>query len=190
MPVVIGAQPQSNFTDPIGLLVDCHRRIERFLGVLSEVAAQTRGGKLSDEQRTALATALNYFRDAAPKHTEDEERTLFPRLRRLAGPQISAALARVEELERDHARADKAHAEVERLGRAWLNSGSLSGRESAALSALLADLAGLYREHIAIEEREVFPAAAAALSGAERESAGAEMAARRGLSAAAARPPR
>jgi hypothetical protein len=34
MPVQIGAQSHS-FSDPTGLLSDCHRRIEMFLGTLS-----------------------------------------------------------------------------------------------------------------------------------------------------------
>jgi hypothetical protein len=38
MPVQIGAKTQ-NFTDPTGLLSDCHRRIEMFLGTLETVAA-------------------------------------------------------------------------------------------------------------------------------------------------------
>src|SRR3954449_12487157 len=86
MPVVIGAKPESNFTDPIGLLTDCHRRIERFLSVLVQVTAQANGGALTQEQRRGLDTALRYFRDAAPKHTADEESTLFPRLRLLDHP--------------------------------------------------------------------------------------------------------
>ena len=81
MPVLIGAKPESTFEDLIGLLGDCHRRIERFLSILVRVAAEVHGNPLSDEQRTAFQTALKYFREAAPKHTADEEESLFPRLR-------------------------------------------------------------------------------------------------------------
>ena len=38
MPVQIGAQTH-NFSDPTGLLSDCHRRIEMFLGSLEGVAS-------------------------------------------------------------------------------------------------------------------------------------------------------
>jgi len=38
MPIVIGAKRESDFTDPIGMLSDCHRRIEMFLNVLVRVA--------------------------------------------------------------------------------------------------------------------------------------------------------
>jgi hemerythrin-like domain-containing protein len=181
MPVTIGAKPESNFTDPIGLLTDCHRRIERFLSVLVQVAAQARGNDLTPEQRTAMETALRYFRDAAPKHTADEEQTLFPRLRKLDRPEVTQLLAHVESLEREHACADKKHAEVDRLGRAWLASGSLASADAARLSVLLAELADLYRGHIAVEEGEVFPLAARVLAPHDRRAMGGEMAARRGL---------
>jgi hemerythrin-like domain-containing protein len=181
MPIVIGAKPESNFADPIGLLTDCHRRIEMFLSVLVQVSAQAGGGPLTSERRRAWETALRYFREAAPKHTADEEQTLFPRLRGLDRPEVKTVLERVELLETDHARANKAHAEVERLGQDWLASGSLSSADAERLCAVLAELTDLYRDHIAIEEREVFPAAAKLLSKSERDAIGDEMAARRGL---------
>ncbi len=180
MPITIGAKPESTFADPVGLLTDCHRRIEQFLSVLVEVSSQA-GGKLTDEQRTAMETALRYFREAAPKHTADEERSLFPRLRSLDRPDVRTILSKVDSLETDHARADAAHAEIDRLGQEWLASGSLSEADAARLTALITDLSHLYRDHIALEEREVFPFAAAALDKSGREAIGKEMAARRGL---------
>ena len=181
MPIVIGARPESTFADPMGLLTDCHRRIERFLAVLVQLSARTSGGPLNGEQRTALETALRYFREAAPKHTADEEETLFPRLRALDRPELQAVLEKVDALEDDHARAERNHAEIDRLGQAWLASGSLAPAEAARLAELVTGLADLYRGHIAVEERDLFPAAAAVLEGHERAAMGREMAARRGL---------
>ena len=180
MPVVIGAKPESHFHDPIGLLTDCHRRIERFLGVLVVLSSKS-GGALSDEQRAALDTALRYFREAAPKHTRDEEDSLFPRLRSMENPAVKAALGRVGRLEEDHARMDHCHAEVDRLGQTWLAAGTLAPADAARFYELLVGMEKTYREHIAIEEGEVFPAAAAALAESERADIGGEMAARRGL---------
>ena len=37
MAIQIGAKPDSGFDDPIGMLKDCHRRIESFLGILCVV---------------------------------------------------------------------------------------------------------------------------------------------------------
>lgn len=178
MPVVIGAKPESSFTDPVGLLSDCHRRIERFLSVLVAIAG-THGGPLTGEQRTSLETALRYFREAAPKHTADEELSLFPRLRSLDQPEVKAVLTRIDALERDHARAVQMHEEVDRLGREWLLSGSLPPAGAERLSLLLGELTSLHREHIAVEDRELFPVAAVALGKEQREAIGREMEARR-----------
>jgi hemerythrin-like domain-containing protein len=179
MPIVIGAKPESSFRDPIGLLTDCHRRIERFLSVLAQVGAEAQGRPLTSEQRTALETALRYFREAAPKHTADEEGTLFPRLRLLDRPEVTAVLAKLNSLESDHARADKSHAEVEGLGQAWLASGSLSPAQAARFCTLVTELVDLYRDHIVVEERELFPVAAAVFGKPDLEAMGGEMSARR-----------
>ena len=91
MPVQIGVTAR-NFTDPTGLLSDCHRRVEMFLGMLAAVA------KVTVETSQALESALRYFREAAPKHTADEEESLFPRLRQIQDPQIVGVFSRMEKL--------------------------------------------------------------------------------------------
>ena len=53
MPIVIGAKRESDFTGPLGMLSDCHRRIEMFLNVLVQVAEHVRGGVLNEEHRGA-----------------------------------------------------------------------------------------------------------------------------------------
>ena len=69
MPIVIGAKRESDFTDPIGMLGDCHRRIERFLNsLLTDRHRREVGGPLTNSSsQAALATSLRYFREAAPK---------------------------------------------------------------------------------------------------------------------------
>lgn len=182
MPVLIGARPDRGFDDPLGLLTDCHRRIERFLGVLLRVVERA-GGPLTNEEQAALESALRYFREAAPKHTADEEESLFPRLRACPDGAMGELLARVEALEQEHIRAEKAHREVDRLGLSWLKAGSLSPDEAARLRALLAELEQLYRGHIAVEDGELFPEATKLLAEEELRAIGREMAARRGFSA-------
>jgi hemerythrin-like domain-containing protein len=179
MPVKIGAQAES-FSNPLGLLTDCHRRIEMFLRALIAVADQARDGGLNPEQRDALERALTYFREAAPKHTADEEQSLFPRMRRLDHPDVRAALAQVESLEREHRVADELHAKVDKLGWQWLATGSLLPAEIAALQTALAELKKIYDRHIAIEDEQVFPLAKKMLAPEEQKVVGEEMAARRG----------
>ena len=72
---------------------DCHRRIEHFLHLLIVVTQQARGRTLSTEQRDAMEVALRYFEEAEPKHTADEEESLFPRLRASQHPKAPEALA-------------------------------------------------------------------------------------------------
>lgn len=179
MPIVIGAKRESDFSDPIGLLGDCHRRIERFLNVLVRIAEQAHGESLSEEQRGALDTALRYFREAAPKHTADEEESLFPRLRRIENAGVRELLARIESLEEDHVHAGRNHSEVDNLGRMWLRDGRLLPEQAFRLLTLLIQLRDLYHRHIAIEDNEVFPAAAAALTPTDRHAIGSEMKTRR-----------
>lgn len=161
-------------------MTDCHRRIEMFLGALERLAAEAERILLPD-RREALERALRYFERAAPRHTEDEEESLFPRMRASGDPKLREALAELETLEGDHARAAGLHEEVERLCRNWLRFGSLEPGPGATLRATLAELAALYRRHIELEERVVFAAAAGALDAAALAEIGREMAERRGV---------
>lgn len=180
MPIQIGEKPAPTFAAPLELLSDCHRRIERFLDLLLLVTAQAGGGPLTDPQREAFETALRYFREAAPKHTEDEEDSLFPRLRAAGGEPVRKALAQIEALEADHREAQAAHALVERLGQTWLAENRLLPADLAALSQTLTQLRAVYARHIRVEDEEIFPLAGRVLDKSTLHHVGAEMAARRG----------
>ena len=181
MPVTIGAKLENDFTNPLGLLQDCHRRIERFLGVIVKVIATTRGSHLDDEQRTALETALRYFREAAPKHTEDEEVSLFPRLRDRGGEAAADAFRALDRLEADHVTAKAWHEELDALGQRWLSAGLLDGQDSARFRELADQLAALYEGHIDVEDNELFPKAHKVLTAEHLSAIGREMATRRGV---------
>jgi hemerythrin-like domain-containing protein len=180
MPLAIGQAPESDFSNPLGMLSDCHRRIARFLETLISVAEQARGGQLNDEQHEALDRALTYFHKAAPKHTADEEDSLFPRVRaRTAGSGKRSALLTL--LHADHLAVVERHDEVERLGRAWIRDGDLAAEDTKLLLDRLYWLRKTYQEHIEIEETRLFPFAARVLSESDLREIGAEMAHRRGL---------
>jgi len=176
MPVQIGVR-ESDFSNPLGLLSDCHRRIEKFLGVLIQVCAEAAGSALNEGQRAALEKALTYFRESAPKHTADEEESLFPRLREdlTAG----SALESLKELEHDHQAAARDHELVDSLGSEWLSFGSLAPQQRSTMQGALQRLSELYRRHIAIEDGELFPLAARVLNADQLRAIGGEMAERR-----------
>jgi len=177
MPVKIGAKARS-FSDPTGLLSDCHRRIEMFLGSLQRVA-EVIDRPLTDEARTALESALRYFRESASKHIADEEESLFPRLRQLQDLKIEKALAILDVLEGDHRKAEALHAEVDALGIQCLDQDCLPVRQSGRFRQAVNDLASMYGEHIRIEDELVFPVAKHTLSVTHRSAIAAEMASRR-----------
>jgi hemerythrin-like domain-containing protein len=179
MPVQIGAKSH-HFTEPLGLLSDCHRRIEMFIGSLTAIAklsAQT----LNEEGRRALENALRYFREAAPKHTADEEQSLFPRLRALNSAECEAVFSKLEELEQDHQWAETLQAEVDRLGEKYLKEGTLSESDAGQFRAGVEALSAMYQRHIKVEDESLFPMAAQVLSETEKLTIAREMAARREL---------
>jgi hemerythrin-like domain-containing protein len=182
MPVTLGAKPEHGFDQPLGLLSDCHRRIEHFLGMMIRVLERSGGGRnpLTPSEREALEAALKYFEVAAPRHTQDEEQSLFPRLRASQQPEALAALERMEVLEQDHRRVDAMHAEVHCICRSWLDANT---PPQPKLNRLLHALRDLYARHILLEDSELFPLAARLLSGEQIVQIGREMAERRGLTA-------
>lgn len=181
MPITIGAKPAGDFSNPIELLSDCHRRIERFLAVLVSVARQTHGDPMTEEQREEWLRALDYFRNAAPRHTADEEESLFPRLRQMEHLELRDALAKLQELEKDHEEAAGWHAEVDQLGTRWLMDIKLKREDAKRLTEALDQLTKLYAHHLVVEDESVFPLAAAVLPHTEKARIGIEMAQRRGL---------
>ena len=158
---------------------ECHRRVERFLGVLVTIASERHGGRLDPNDVEAMMTALRYFAEAAPKHTEDEESSLFPRLRVVGGNDGDRACEIMSRLERDHVLADEHHREVQTLGRRWLREGTLRDEDAERLSSRLGALLELYAAHIAVEDGTLFPLAEAALDDDAKRVIGVEMAERR-----------
>jgi len=177
--IKIGGRPDHGFDEPLGLLSDCHRRIERFLDTLVLTTTAAAGEALTERQRADIDAALTYFANAAPTHTQDEEQSLFPRLRASNDPAAAEALATMERLERDHDAADEQHRAADALLRRWMADGRLDPSSLAALRQRLAALQAIYGAHIAIEDRELFPTAGRVLSREEIAAVGREMAERR-----------
>ena len=178
MPVQIGAKAHS-FSDPTGLLSDCHRRIEMFLGSLQSVA-ELIDRPLTAETRAALESALRYFRESAPKHTADEEESLFPRLRRLHNPEIEKVLRPGNTRSRPP-QGEPLHAEIDALGTECLDKRCIPATEADQFRRAVSLLASIYGEHIRIEDEVVFPAAKRRLSSPQQSAIANEMASRRNL---------
>jgi hemerythrin-like domain-containing protein len=142
--------------DPFEMLERCHRRLEDTLATLAQPTRQ------------ALDEALEFIDHSVRRHEEDEERSLFPRLARVRT--LAPLLDRLTVQHRDQSAA------VEEL-RALLAAAVLDERR---LREVAARLRAAYAEHIALEERELFPAARNALTEEDVSAIAAEMDARRG----------
>jgi iron-sulfur cluster repair protein YtfE (RIC family) len=149
-----------------------------FMGTLQSAAAIA-DQVPSEDTLQALGTALKYFREAAPKHTADEEESLFPRMRQMQIDEVQSALRNLEHLEEDHRRADALHEMVDRIGNTYLAKRALPEEDLRAFRNAIAELALLYQKHILLEDTLVFPAAIRLLSPEDKATIGREMAARR-----------
>ena len=181
MAINLGDKPLAGFGEPIEMLQDCHRRIEHFLNVLRKVESQFGERELTDDGRRALTAALDYFVNSAPRHTADEEHSLFPRVRRSENSDARAVMAELDRLEHDHRRCEMRHALVDQLGRRWLDRGRLEEDQRTCLRAALDELASVYAGHIQMEEQRVFPIASQILKADQIREVGEEMRARRSL---------
>jgi hemerythrin-like domain-containing protein len=177
MGIQIGAKPDAGFDDPIGMLKDCHRRIEQFLHLLCLVVERAPGRQLTAEEGAAVESALHYFRVGGQRHTADEEESLFPRMR--AEKATGGALKEIEALEAQHREADELHLAVDKLYTAWSGGASLSKDDEQRLRAATQRLKQLYEGHIKIEENLVFPRAAESLDDKAIAAIGAEFRERR-----------
>jgi len=177
MPIQIGAKVADR-SKPMALLSDCDRRIEMFLGVLHGIA-QLENRLLTKDEQSSLEKALHYFHEAAPKHTADEELSLFPRLGLSSQTEVQSTLRELERLESDHQSATPMHAEVELLGHRLLADGHLTSEQRCRVRELVAHLASMYRTHIEFEDTVLFPLATSVLSSAEQSEMAREMVERR-----------
>lgn len=176
MPVNIGDKPQADFSHPIELLIDCHRRIEQFLLALQIIGD---AGKLDAQHRAALRIALDYFKLAGLRHNEDEEASLFPALADSGDAAAAEAMSHMRQLADEHAMAEKFHHRIDELGETWLKVGKISDEDRKEYQRAVETLISLYTPHIAMEEHKIFPLASKVLKSSDLANIGDQMRARR-----------
>jgi hemerythrin-like domain-containing protein len=158
--------PEATLDRPLEHLLACHRRIEQRLGAL-ERAAESLGTRRREAEEV-IVKVLRFLESNGAWHTEDEEQSLFPRLR----PKLAAAHHRdyLGALEAQH---DRVEWLMQRLRETALEDPRFPERVFAVAQA--------YREHIAFEETRLVDLARGALSEGELAEIAAEMKRRRGL---------
>ena len=172
-----------DFSDPLVLLVQCHRKIEAHLKALEKATDSLRNGTLEEKLSAffAIDMARAHFAGPGVKHTEDEELSLFPRLRERGGEAVEEALAAMRSLEVEHRTVERLEAEFDHLAARLPRDGSWEMKDIDRLDQLAAMLIMLYRPHIRIENELLFPVAARVLSAGDLQAIGSEMRARRRL---------
>jgi hemerythrin-like domain-containing protein len=164
--IQIGA-PAATLDTPVDHLMACHRRIEQRLDTLVSAADHLSIDR--DRALQAIASSLRFLDSNGVMHTEDEESSLFPRLR----PKLSAEeQAFVGALERQHSEAEAIYGELKRMiAQGIPDAGSY---RDCALR-----LRALYRDHIRSEDEILTPIARRLLTDAETAEMSSEMRARR-----------
>jgi hemerythrin-like domain-containing protein len=162
--------------EPLAFLRACHRRIEERIQILERaVAAFAEPGHPQWlEAMDAVQMAFAYFEESGRRHAEDEERSLFPRLRRVDG--CGDVL---DALERDHREEDALRHELGAIARG-LREPNETPVAVARLPEIVAAFGRHFRAHIRTEEEQVLPRAERLLSAEDLAAIAAEMRERRG----------
>ena len=164
------ANDSTRHDDPFARLVHAHGLIEEQLVHLERAADALRDAAHRAPALEAIADVLTFFSLAGAQHNDDEERTLFPRLRGL--PAFTQML---DAFDVQHRMNDAAFAQLVAAAR-----GFAPGAE-AKIRDLAFRFADMHRGHIIAEERALFPLAAKALAPDVVAQMGVEMSARGSL---------
>lgn len=166
----------ATFEEPFEMLHACHERVHRMLALLARLRDHLRAHGADDQAQQAARDVMRYFDQAAPNHHQDEELHVFPPLLAHGSAEVQAA---VQRLQADHRQMEVAWPKAREV-LLRVASGTAYAPHSSDDEALDA-FAGLYGEHIEIEEGQVYPAARAGLDEAATQVMGREMMRRRGV---------
>lgn len=157
---------RASLDQPLDHLLACHRRIEERLEILERAADH-----LANRRAEAVQAMENCFRFLDSNgvwHTEDEEQSVFPRLRGRINDQDARFLS---DLEADHREAERTYRELKTR---FQDAGAIEG-----IRELVRCLCRHYRQHIAAEDAHLISLAREALGKSELAAISREMKARR-----------
>ena len=176
--------PGTAIGDPLQHLVACHERIEQHLQTLERAVAVLRSSHEDERRqaREALSNALGFLKTMGTLHTQDEEDSLFPRLRANLGDDPSALRELMAMLETQHREKEGVYTELVGCISAFPAAPSAPTAEQAGrCEGLVAQLTGIYRPHILIENERLIPLSGECLPKAAVDEIREEMRARHKL---------
>jgi hemerythrin-like domain-containing protein len=147
--------------DPIEHLQHCHQRIERSLVTVQNAVAALRLTEpvLRAEAAAALDYELALLELLTDLHTQDEERSLFPRLRKsMPADDPDFLLDVMLALESQHHEQQAIFRDLAVCLYALSNAGAESEDELRRLESLVGQLDNALRPHMALEDKRLLPA--------------------------------
>jgi len=171
--IQIGKNP-ATVDSPIEHLMACHRRIEQRLDTLVRAA-----GYLDRDRPSALAAiakSLTFFDTSGVLHTEDEEQSVFPRLR---STRTADQIAYLDSLEQDHGKAEAILQRLKQLAVQAERQTEVPGTLIERYRACARELQALYVAHIQSEDEVLTVMAKEALSESDLSEISREMRQRR-----------
>jgi iron-sulfur cluster repair protein YtfE (RIC family) len=136
----------------LDMLQRSHDRLrERLAELRSAAAALTRGVDTDGAVQVTLEV-LDHLERSVTRHERDEEQSVFAHL-----PDNPALGALRDQIEREHRQHEVLHQRLADLVAPWPGRDPLPA-EAIALTNLCHQLAAAYDRHMALEERELFPA--------------------------------
>jgi hemerythrin-like domain-containing protein len=166
--------PGAAFHAPFEMLLACHDRVLRMLGLMERLLGHIRSQGADRQARDAARDLIRYFDLAAPAHHEDEERHLLPRLRTVGQGELA------DQLQREHQAMNQAW-RCARESLTQVAEGRCTPQVLERASADWPRLQDLYGPHVELENSVAYGVARASMDDEQREAMGREMAQRRGV---------
>lgn len=165
--------PPSPDEGPLELLERSHRRLDERLAELQQAVSAVVRQRGGPADLAIIESVTEFLERAVLRHEEDEEVSLFPRLRGIAS--LSALL---DDLATEHMLHRHLVKQLRSMVVGWPPTGP-DAADGASLVVLVNELARAYRGHMEREERELLPVAREQLSRTDRDEIRAEMIQRR-----------
>ena len=119
--------PGAGFDQPVEMWLACHERVQRFAALLGRLADHVRKQGADEDAQVTATSIRRYFNEAAPRHHEDEEVDMFPRLRERLVDSDKTVLDVLDQVEADH---------LEMAGM-WKSIGKVASRDGCTESSML-----------------------------------------------------
>ncbi|HEY5939130.1 MAG TPA: hemerythrin domain-containing protein [Kofleriaceae bacterium] len=144
---VIGKRATGDLADQ---LLACHDRIRRFVALAARLATEAAA---PEELGAAALIIARYFSESFPLHLADEEA-----LARVLAARDEILDAALGDMMMDHVAHAADVAELVAICREIADDPETRPRLSRALAAVVQRLEGAFSQHLALEERVIFPA--------------------------------